>query len=114
MLTPPSDPRGAALADFLRGEARALSLFADVTGTMHVARAGMAMLDAALLAERLAPGDRVLVCLAEAGLFESMPQNRARFSATTEIHRAVHRPIAGRIQDGHTLLDSIAFAASTP
>ena len=114
MLTPPYEPRAAALADFLRGEARALSLSAEVTGTMQIARVGMALLDAALLAERLSPSDPLLVCLSEEGLFESLPDNRACFAASAEIHRAIYRPIAGRIQNGPAILDTIASAARRP
>ena len=50
------DPRGLALADYLRAQAEALSLSADSTGEQHIARAGMALLDAAALAEHLRDG----------------------------------------------------------
>jgi hypothetical protein len=108
------DPRGEALAEFFRREAGAVSLSADVTGQVHLVHVGLALLDAATLAQDLAVDDPVLVQLSEAGCFESMPGDRARFVSTAEIHRALLRPISGTAEVGEDILRSVVTAAGQP
>jgi hypothetical protein len=98
------DARAAALADYLRGRAAAFSLSADVTKEQHIARAGMALLDAAKIAEGLSPTDARLKALSEAGRFETMPNGHALFLETAELRAAVQRPLAGAPMSGHEIL----------
>lgn len=114
MVTASPDPRAAALAGFLRGRAAAFSLSADVNGSSRIADAGMALLDAAVLASRLAPDDPMLVALSEAGLFESMPGGRARVVETPELLRALRRPISGAARDADHILRAIVVALEEP
>lgn len=105
------EPRAEALAEFLRREAAAVSFSAEVTGHMHLVHVGMALLDAAALAENLGTGDPLLQRLSEAGRFESMPDDRARFVSTEEIQRAILRPVAGTAEAGRVILRSVETAA---
>lgn len=114
MVTPSPDPRATALARFLRDRASAFSLSADVTGSQLTADAGMALLDAAILAEQLPPDDPRLVAMSEAGLFESMPDDQARVVETPEVHAALQRPISGSARDGDHILRAIVSAVAEP
>jgi hypothetical protein len=105
------DPRGAALARYLRARAADFSLSADVTTQQHVARAGMALLDAAEIAENLTRTDPDLDRLSDAGCFESMPNQGFRFVETTAIRAAVQRPLAGKGTTGRDILALLATAA---
>jgi hypothetical protein len=98
------DARAAALADYLRRRAAAFSLSADESDQQHIARAGMALLDAAVIAEGLSATDERLTALSEAGLFETMPDGKARFLETAELRAAVQRPLAGTAMSGHEVL----------
>ena len=113
-MTGSLDPRACALAQYLRDHAARFSLSADVNESTHIADAGMALLDAAVLAAHLRPNHPLLVTLSEAGLFETMPQDRARVVETPEVRRAVQRPLAGNAQDGSTILRGIASAVRRP
>jgi hypothetical protein len=107
----PPDARAAALADYLRGRAAAFSLSADVNNEQHIARAGMALLDAALVAEHLSATDERLAALSEAGLFETMPDGKALFLETGEVRAAVQRPLAGTSMSGPEVLHLLVYTA---
>lgn len=89
---------------YLRQRASAFSMSSDVHDEPHIARAGMALLDAARLAEELSPSDPRLVALSEAGRFESMPDDTARFLETPAVRAAVQRPLAGVPMSGSEIL----------
>jgi hypothetical protein len=99
-----TDARALALAEYLRERAAAFSLSADVNEAGQIARAGMALLDAAALAETLPADDPSLIALSEAGRFESMPGNAARFVETPPLRAAVQRPISGSPMSGEQIL----------
>jgi hypothetical protein len=109
-MSPPLDPRAAALAAFLRTRASLYSLSADVNNSPRIAEAGMALLEAAAIAEQLGSRDPLLVRLSEAGMFESMPNQEATVVSTPEIDRILQRPIAGGSRDGLTILGELAQA----
>lgn len=91
-----------------------MSLSADVTGHLHLADVGMALLDAAGLAQRMRGDDTVLMRLSEAGCFEPMPDGGARFVSSGEIRRALLRPISGDAEAGAAILGSVVLAAGRP
>jgi hypothetical protein len=105
------DPRGEALARYLRERAADFSFSADVTTQQHVARAGMALLDAAAIAEHLTRTDPCLDRLSAADCFESMPGLGFRFVETDAIRAVLQRPLAGRPATGRDILTAIADAA---
>jgi hypothetical protein len=105
------DPRAQALAGYLRERAAAFSLSADSTGEQHVATAGMALLDAAACAERLASTDRRLEVLSRAGCFEAMPGGSCRFVETHDLRAVVQRPLSGSPMSGEQILDLLAGIA---
>jgi hypothetical protein len=107
-----SDPRGVALAEYLRSRAAAFSLTADVTTQQHVAHAGMALLDAAAIAEHLTRTDPSLARLTEAGCYESMPDLGVRFVETEAVRAAVQRPLSGEPMTGRDILMLIAAVAN--
>lgn len=107
-----TDPRAAALAVYLRRHASAFSMSSDVNKEPHIARAGMALLDAAELAEGLFPWDPRLVALSEAGRFESMPDNTALFLETAALRAAVQRPLAGDPMSGPEILALLVDAVN--
>jgi hypothetical protein len=72
---------------------------------------GLALLDAAALAEGMVADDPVLVSLSEAGCFESMPDQQAIFVNSEEIQRAILRPVSGVSEPGPTILTNVAVAA---
>ena len=98
------DPRAQALADYLRERAASFSLSADLTGEQHIATAGMALLDAAALAERLPFGDRRLEALSRAGRFEAMPEGASRFLESPDLRAVVQRPLSGSSMSGEQIL----------
>lgn len=108
-----ADPRGPALARYLRTQAAAFSLSADVTAQQHVARAGMALLDAAAIAENLTRTDPCLNRLSEAGLYESTPNMGIRFLETEAVRAAVQRSLAGEPMAGRDILTLIAAVANS-
>ncbi len=105
------DPRAQALARYLRERAAAFSLSADSTGDQHIASAGMALLDAAGVAERLLPGDRRLATLTRAGRFESMPDGGSTFLETDNMRRVIQRPLSGAAMSGEEILDLLIESA---
>jgi hypothetical protein len=106
-----ADARALALAEYLRARAAAFSLSADVNEADQIARAGMALLDAASAAEALPADDPTLVALSEAGRFESMPGNVARFVETPRVRAAVQRPISGTPMTGEQILSLLVDSA---
>ena len=106
------DPRALALAEYLRTQAAALSLSADSTDEQHIARAGMALLDAAALAEHLPAADRRLRGLSMAGRFETMANGASRFLETQAVRAALRRPISGASMNGEQILDLLAAVAA--
>jgi hypothetical protein len=106
-----ADPRGPALAAYLRERAAAFSLSADVTTQQHVALAGMALLDAASIAEHLPSGHHVLISLSEAGCFESVPDQTTRFVENEQMRAAVQRPLSGMQMSGLDILELLTAAA---
>jgi hypothetical protein len=105
------DPRALALARYLRERAAAFSLSADSTGDQHIASAGMALLDAARVAEWLSPTDACLTTLTRAGRFESMPDGRSTFLETDNVRRVIQRPISGAAMSGREILDLLIQSA---
>jgi hypothetical protein len=106
------DARGAALADYLRERAAAFSLSADVMGSQSTASAGMALLDAAHIAEAMTADDPRLALLSEAGLFESMPGGRALFLETSRIRAAIQRPLVSDPQGGEQIIAHLVATVS--
>ena len=105
------DPRAQALADYLRSRASAFSLSADSTGERHIAEAGMALLDAASIAEQLPSTDRRLKTLSDAACFEAMPGGTCHFVETPR-HRAVlQSPLAGSPMSGEQIVDRLVADA---
>lgn len=109
----PDDARSVALADYLRRSAAAFSMSADVTGAASTAEAGMALLDAAVLAESLSGEDARIRVLSEAGLFESMPGGRAGFVEVPEIRAAVLRALVSGAEDGAAIIAKLVATAAT-
>lgn len=83
-----------------------------MTTQQHVARAGMALLDAAAIAENLTRTDPTLARLTEAGYYESTPDLGLRFVETEPVRAAVHRPISGEPMTGRDILELIAAVAN--
>jgi hypothetical protein len=108
------DARAAALAHYLRERAASFSMSADVTEAQATARAGMALLDAATIADAMPPTDARLRVLSEAGHFESMPEGRARFVETPAVRAAVQRPIVSGPQTGVEILAQIVATVTRP
>jgi hypothetical protein len=106
-----ADPRGPAVATYLRDRAAAFSLSADVTTQQHVALAGMALLDAASIAEHLPSGHHVLTQLSEAGCFESLADGGTRFVESEQLRAAVQRPLSGVPMSGLDILELLTAAA---
>jgi hypothetical protein len=106
-----TDPWAAALASYLRGRAAALSLSADVNDAQLIARAGMALPDAAQIAQQMSPRDRRLTTLAEMGHFESMPDGRARLVETPPLRAVIQRPLTGPSISGSAVLATLVRTA---
>jgi hypothetical protein len=105
------DPRAAALGAYLRQRAAAFSMSADVNDEQHVAAAGMALLDAADLAEGMRSEDQRLLSLSEAGCFETMPKGGAVFVETDAIRAAIQRPLVGTAMSGSEILTLVVAAS---
>lgn len=103
----PGDPRAAALARYLRETAARFSLSADATDGRRTGEAGMAMLDAALIAEAIPASDPRLRMLSEAGLFESMPDGESLFLENPEIRRALWRPLVSDHESGAAIITKL-------
>jgi hypothetical protein len=106
-----TDARALALAEYLRERAASFSLSADVNQAHQIAQAGMALLDAASIAETLLADDPILIALSEAGRFESMPGDRARFVETAQLRAAVQRPLSGTPMAGKQILTLLVDTA---
>lgn len=105
------DPRAVAVADYLSQRAAAFSLSADVSDEQQIAHAGMALLDASRIAADLQPTDERLTALSEAGLFETMPDEKAIFLETAELRAAIQRPLSGTPMSGHEILALLVATA---
>lgn len=105
------DPRAQALARYFRERAASFSLSADSTDEQHIATAGMALLDAADVAEQLRPVDPRLAALTRAGRFESMPGGGSTFVETNGVRRAIQRPLSGAPMSGEEILDLVVASA---
>ena len=108
----PPEPRAAALARYLRGWAAAFSLSADATHASATADAGMALLDAAAIAESMQGDDPRIRTLSEAGLFESMPNDEALFVETPQIRAGIFRPISSDAESGESIIATLVALAA--
>jgi hypothetical protein len=106
------DARAAALARYLRQCAASFSMSADVTNQDRTAQAGMALLDAAAIADAMAPEDGRIKALSEAGRFESMPDGQALFLETPGIRAAIHRPLAAERRTGVQIIAELVATAT--
>jgi len=106
-----TDPRAMALASYLRERAAAFSLSADATNEQHIAAAGMALLDAAAIAEHLPAGDARLRDLSLAGRFETMEEGFSTFVETADVRAVVQRPLAGSPMSGEDILTMLVATA---
>lgn len=107
-----ADPRAAALSRYLRRTAAVFSMSADATDSPSTADLGMALLDAARIAEAMPSADPRIRVLSEAHLFESMPEGRAVFIEAAEIRRAVRRTLVSGPQDGASIIAGLITTAS--
>ena len=105
------DPRARALALYFRQRAAAFSLSADEMDQKGVARAGMALLDAAGIAEAMASHDPRLRALSTTGYFETLPGGEARFRESRTMRTAVQRPISGAAQSGNEIINAVVAEA---
>jgi len=107
-----ADPRAAALSRYLRRTAAVFSMSADATDSPSTADLGMALLDAARIAEAMPSADPRIRVLSEAHLFESMPEGKAVFIEVPEIRRAVRRALVSGSQDGASIIERLIATAS--
>lgn len=105
------DPRAAALSRYLRQTAAVFSMSADATDDASTADLGMAMLDAARIAEAMPGTDPRIRVLSEAHLFESMPEGKAVFIEVAEIRRAVRRTLVSGPQAGASIIGQLIATA---
>jgi len=105
------DPRAAALSRYLRRTAAFFSMSADATDSASTADLGMALLDAARIAEAMPSADPRIRVLSEAGLFESMPEGNAVFIEVAEIRRAVRRTLVSGPQNGASIIADLITTA---
>lgn len=106
-----ADPRAAALSRYLRRTAAVFSMSADATNSPSTADLGMALLDAARIAEAMPSADPRIRVLSEAHLFESMPEGKAVFIEVAEIRRAVRRTLVSGPQDGASIIAELITTA---
>jgi len=106
-----ADPRAAALSRYLRRTAAVFSMSADATDSPSTADLGMALLDAARIAEAMPSADPRIRVLSEAHLFESMPEGKAVFIEVAEIRRAVRRTLVSGPQDGASIIARLITTA---
>lgn len=85
---------------------------ADVTNAGNTAEAGMALLDAAIIADSITDEDPRIKVLSEAGLFESMPLGAAQFLERAAIRAAIHRPILAGVQAGSAIITELVMTAA--
>ena len=109
---PRVDPRAAALSRYLQRTAAIFSMSADATDSPSTADLGMALLDAARIAESMPSADPRIRVLSEANLFESMPEGKAVFIEVAEIRRAVRRTLVSGPQDGASIIARLISTAS--
>lgn len=110
--TGPEDARSLTLARYLGSFAAAFSLAADVRDAASTAEAGMALLDAALIAESLPALHDSLRVLSEAGLFEAMPNGKAFFVEIPEIRAAVQRALVSDAEDEAGIIAKLVVTAA--
>lgn len=110
--TGPGDARSAALAEYLRTTAAAFSLSGDITEMPTTAEAGMALLDAAAIAESMQTDDPAIRVLSEAGLFETMPLGKAVFLEIPEIRAAIQRTLLDAESGADIISRLVATAAA--
>jgi hypothetical protein len=84
---------------------------ADATDSPSTADLGMALLDAARIAEAMPSADPRIRVLSEAHLFESMPEGKAVFIEVAEIRRAVRRTLVSGSQDGASIIARLITTA---
>lgn len=106
------DPRAAALSRYLRRTAAAFSMSADATDSAPTADLGMALLDAARIAEAMPIADPRIRVLSEANLFESMPEGQAVFVEVAEIRSAVLRTLVSGPHSGSSIIATLIAAAA--
>ncbi len=109
---PAPDPRSAALARYLRETARLFSVSADVADAAGTGEAGMALLDAALIAEAMPASDSRLQMLSEAGLFENLPNGEVAFVETPQIRQAIWRPLVSHREGSTTIITKLMATAA--
>ena len=85
---------------------------ADATDSASTADLGMALLDAARIAEAMPIADPRIRVLSEANLFESMPEGQAVFVEVAEIRRAVRRTLVSGPQDGSSIIAELIATAA--
>ncbi len=100
------------MAHYLRQCAASFSLSADVGDVDSTAAAGMALLDAAAIAEAMTSHDPRLKALSEAGCFESMPHDSARFLESPQIHAAILRTLVSESQPGMKIIAELVATAT--
>ena len=105
------NPRAAALSRYLRRTAAVFSMSADATDSPSTAGLGMALLDAARIAEAMPSADPRIRVLSEAHLFESLPEGEAVFIEVAEIRRAVRRTLVSGPQDGASIIARLVTTA---
>jgi len=105
-----ADPRGEALAVFLRHAAAMFSMSADETDQAAVASVGMILLDAAKNSEHLSRADQRLAVFSDAGCFESMPDGSVRVVEPDVLHRGLLRLLASPVVSGDDVLTLLAEA----
>src|SRR5690606_20465927 len=86
-------------------------LSADVGDVDSTAAAGMAVLDAAAIAETMTSHDPRLQALSEAGCFESMPDSGAHFLESPQIRAAILRPLVSESQTGRQIIALLVATA---
>lgn len=106
------DPKAAALARYLRQQAAFISWSADITDMDSTADAGMALFDAAAIADAMTAGDPRLRALSAAGLFESLPGGHAQFRDSPQIRDAIRRPLVSHSQAGVEIVAGLVATAS--
>lgn len=106
------DPKAAALARYLRQQAAFVSWSADVTDMDSTADAGLALFDAAAIADAMTTGDPRLRALSAAGLFESVPGGHAQFRDNPQIRAAIRRPLVSHSQAGVEIVAGLVATAS--
>lgn len=84
---------------------------ADATDSASTADVGMALLDAARIAEAMPSADPRIRTLSEANLFESMPGDEAVFIEVADIRRTLRRTLVSGPQDGPSIIAQLITTA---